>query len=802
MYNYFKGVDMKKLILPILFVFCIAFTFGGISFNVAKNLGFAENSATLMETVNAETVDSADKLEEIFNNYNSANYSKTNFVLTENINMSGRILTTTFGTKDNPYQGVFDGRGFEISNLTLDLSENSENSQAVGFFGSANHATIKNFSLRNVNITSGLAIDNYVGALVGKADDCDLTNLQFEGIFTYNNLNVNSNLDFGLLVGNATLCDLTHVIARQANSNVINFNFEKYDGKKANFGGLVGSLTSSKILFGVVGFRVNCDLTTDFNGNVNVGGVAGTVAGNRASVVNVALYDLISWNRKTLAGANVGEVFGEIFGTITIGNLSDIHFNNNGHERIAKLNDYKYLNSNNYDNIISTQENPNNLTNELTYFKKLKWNSFEVWDFEKIWYLSGTQAGLQTFIGNFNFDVDLSTNSKILKSSFEATSCRYGDSVKMTFAFCKVDEENEESESMSKFYDIKAVMIGSTEKVAITTSVDASGNVFYTVNEESSPYEIKAIENGFEITILQANRYTAGTNYRIKTEPKTTFALNFTTKIFDENGHVSTEKPGYVFRAGNDSLRYSNLTLNPVYDTSYEIGTIALSGKAYTCIGWYLSVDGEDDVLITKDQTLSFTFGKELISDDCDIYALYSDDACVAELSFDSGISKVKFDDIVYNKNQQISLSKSSSQLTLEITVLDGYNFNVEEFVNALNLYKNENSESQFFCKNLDRVINDNDATTTYKFVLDMTALKDEYTNNNGNFKFNISTTKMDEGNSNNGLIWIIVGAVGGIILLGVAIFLIVFFIKRKGGGGGMSSGGSFKKKDFKNMYY
>ncbi len=793
---------MKKLFLPILFVFCIAFTFGGISFSVTKNLALAENTTPVVEMVNVESIDSADKLEEIFNNYNSANYSKTNFVLTENINMSGRVIKTTLGTKDNPYQGVFDGRGFEISNFSLDLSENSENSQAVGFFGYANHATIKNLSLRNVSLTSGVAIDNYVGALVGKADDCDLTNVQFEGTFTYNNSNNNSNLDLGLLVGNASLCDLTHVIARQANSNVINFKFEKFDGKKANFGGLVGALTSSKILFGVVGFRVNCEVSAEFSGNVNVGGIAGKVSGSRASVVNVALYDLISCNRKTLSGVNVGEVFGEVFGTVTKGNLSDIHYNNNGNERIAKLNDYTYLNVNNYDNIISTQENPNNLTNELTYFKKLKWNNFEVWDFEKIWYLSGTQAGLQTFIGNFSFDVDLSTNSKILKTSFETTSCRYGDSVKMTFAFCKVDEENEESESMSKFYDIKAIMIGSTEKVAITTSVDASGNVFYTVNEESSPYEIKAIENGFEITILQANRYTAGTNYRIKTEPKTTFELNFTTKIFEENGQVSTEKPGYVFRAGNDSLRYSNLTLNPVYDTSYEIGTIALSGKAYTCIGWYLSVEGEDDVLITKDQTLAFTFGKELISDSCDIYALYSDDACVAELSFDSGISKVKFDDIVYNKNQQISLSKSSRNITMEITVLDGFDFDVEAFVNSLNAYQNENLENEFFCKNLDRVINDNDSTTTYKFTLNMTALKGEYTTNTGNFKIAVSSILKENGSSNNGLIWIIVGAVGGAILLGVVIFLIVFFVKRRGGGGGSSSGGSFKKKDFKNMYY
>ncbi|MDE6583044.1 MAG: hypothetical protein K2K31_00115, partial [Clostridia bacterium] len=360
----------------------------------------------------------------------------------------------------------------------------------------------------------------------------------------------------------------------------------------------------------------------------------------------------------------------------------------NGFDRVGKLDGYSYLNNNNYDNIISTNENPNNLTNGLTYFKNLKWNNFEVWDFEKTWYLNGTQSGLQAFIGNFTFDVDKNFNSDILKTSFETTSCRYGDEVKMTFAFCHVDEEDEESEYMSKFYDIKAIMIGSTEKVAITTNYDDDGNVFYTVNEELSPYSIEAIDNGFVITISEANRYTSGTNYRIKTEPKTSFEVNFTTKIYEENGQFSTEKPGYVFRAGNDSLRYTNLTLEPIYDTSYDISTIALAGKPYTCIGWYLAVEDGDDIMITKQPTLSFTFGKDLISDSCDIYALFSNDACVANLKMDSGVVKVKFDDTTYSKNQQISLSKSNRTLTMEITVLDGYDFDVETFVTSLNEYR------------------------------------------------------------------------------------------------------------------
>ncbi|MDE6583058.1 MAG: hypothetical protein K2K31_00185, partial [Clostridia bacterium] len=288
---------MKKLILPILFVFCIAFTLGGISFNVTTFDAYADTNASINEIEGAEQIDSAEKLENIFNNYNSANYSKTNFVLTADINMAGRTLNTTFGTKENPYQGVFDGRGFEISNVVLDLSENSVNSQYAGFFGYANNAEIKNLSLRNVSLKTGSAIDTYAGALVGKADNCDISYVQFEGTFTYNLTDYSSNLDLGLLVGNANLSDLTNVICRQANSNTLSLSFPKFDGKTANICGVVGSLTSSKLLFGVVGFRFNCAVDNAFSGNVNVGGVAGSVSGSRASVVNFALYDTVRCSR-------------------------------------------------------------------------------------------------------------------------------------------------------------------------------------------------------------------------------------------------------------------------------------------------------------------------------------------------------------------------------------------------------------------------------------------------------------------------------------------------------------------------
>ena len=61
------------------------------------------------------------------------------------------------GSYVNPYNGIFDGKGHTISNLTVNSSANY-----VGLFGNATNV-IKNLTVVNINVTG----DNYVGGLVG-----------------------------------------------------------------------------------------------------------------------------------------------------------------------------------------------------------------------------------------------------------------------------------------------------------------------------------------------------------------------------------------------------------------------------------------------------------------------------------------------------------------------------------------------------------------------------------------------------------------------------------------------------------
>ena len=88
----------------------------------------------------------------------NAGLQNLNAKLTANIDMS-RVQHTPIGTfhtssPKTPYTGKFDGQGYVISNLTVNLSTPVE----VGFFSRTNGATISNVGFKNASITSTASI--------------------------------------------------------------------------------------------------------------------------------------------------------------------------------------------------------------------------------------------------------------------------------------------------------------------------------------------------------------------------------------------------------------------------------------------------------------------------------------------------------------------------------------------------------------------------------------------------------------------------------------------------------------------
>lgn len=102
------------------------------------------------------------------------------FKLGSDINFEGADFTP-IGTMEEPFEGTFDGAGYQISNISI-LDEEKD---SIGFFGS-----IKNAAIQNVNFdTVEVAGKEYVGALVGYVQgssknltNCVLTKVQVKGM--------------------------------------------------------------------------------------------------------------------------------------------------------------------------------------------------------------------------------------------------------------------------------------------------------------------------------------------------------------------------------------------------------------------------------------------------------------------------------------------------------------------------------------------------------------------------------------------------------------------------------------------
>lgn len=100
----------------------------------------------------------------------------TEFVLANNIDLSGYSNWTPIGIYDEndydstkSFQGIFDGNGYEISNLQNHMNvDSSDSSQAAyfaaGLFGGVSNGTIKNLGVVNINISSNAYV---AGGLAG-----------------------------------------------------------------------------------------------------------------------------------------------------------------------------------------------------------------------------------------------------------------------------------------------------------------------------------------------------------------------------------------------------------------------------------------------------------------------------------------------------------------------------------------------------------------------------------------------------------------------------------------------------------
>ena len=233
--------------------------------------------------------------------------------LTANIDLEN-ARWTSIGTKENSFKGSFDGNGFTISNLKIDVAPG--NVVNVGLFGYVYGGTYKNVNINGVNIDiiSGnpKEYSKNFAALIGNSN----------GEVTIENVKVNE----AYLRGNgriAALIGQQNGVTTITDSKISNSTFIAYnpvyqvneDGEGDKVGALVGQSQAELTL------ERNKVNNVSLTGTRDVGGLVGHASNNTTAENNIV--DANTYiNATALGGFKEGKVSanaGGLFGTINPG---------------------------------------------------------------------------------------------------------------------------------------------------------------------------------------------------------------------------------------------------------------------------------------------------------------------------------------------------------------------------------------------------------------------------------------------------------------------------------------------------
>ncbi len=203
-----------------------------------------EGEGTAANPYKIQNVDDLKLLAENVNNGEA--YANTYFKLTANIDLNNEPNWTPIGKSGLPFQGTFDGYGYQITNLKI-----SNGGQYAGLFGYTKGAVIK-----NCNVTGEINGYNHTGGIVGSANvNTKIRNCSFQG-------NVEGNGEKrGGIVGHTSIgCDVSGCF-------------------------VTGTVTGEKFVGGIAGWGAgtikNCYALANVTATgVSAGGIAGYYCSN------------------------------------------------------------------------------------------------------------------------------------------------------------------------------------------------------------------------------------------------------------------------------------------------------------------------------------------------------------------------------------------------------------------------------------------------------------------------------------------------------------------------------------------
>ena len=280
------------------------------------------------------SISSADELAKLARMVNAGKVTDGEFVLANDIDLSGYTSGngwTPIGTDSNLFKGIFDGNGYTVSNLYINLPSYSR----VGLFGGvANRSDgslsrIENLSLKNVDITS--ANNASCGAIVGSGSggriiNCSVFNATLKGGNNYTGGIVGTGyyISTAYCYADVNIFGLNNVGGISGFNNYSSSSYCYVKGKiqgNNNVGGIVGiggagncyseaTVIGINNVGGIIG-SVNGSISGNYfrgsvSGDTNVGGIIGKANQNSFSITNTIIEGTVYG--KTNVGGFVGFV--------------------------------------------------------------------------------------------------------------------------------------------------------------------------------------------------------------------------------------------------------------------------------------------------------------------------------------------------------------------------------------------------------------------------------------------------------------------------------------------------------------
>ena len=787
---------MKKIFIYIFaFVLCLAGGAGLLTFDT-QDISRAEDTVYNEISVNQENFMSALSASSTYGN------SNVKLILEEDIDLAGQDLSSLY-TELKVFNGVFDGNGHTISNLTF-----TSGSSYYGLFPYVQNATIQNVRITG-NVTFDFDETNlspiYAGVLVGYGENVTIQNCELYNVTVTSqedpsepgnsiavrqehsiSLLINQNITFGGLIGVATSLTSAGGNSQSVIQNCVNYYDLLIEINKNNriaIGGVVGYLTNGSKLINCLNYgdmALTNNLTSGIEGAFKqyLGGICGEMDGTSTSIKNACFGGEITLTNST----NIIDVYvGTIIGYLNCPQASRNYNVNFCYWTQTAIPFYGSGYAINSDKLAQTYRINRSFLADETNFDTIE-KSF---DFDYVWAMIDSEILLQNFQEyTFNFNSNHFDNNNIISSAkfsindgtkLDTLTAKYGQTVTITLTY---------ADEYAGYYSLSSVLLNGVSLDEQNYNVNATTNATDAVN-------------GYEIEIFACDM-TDGT-----------YSFSLYGNIYYCEIEVSDEalenSQGTIRSVGTGAS--STTYMNPGFSFSNRTLNIQAEGSdIYTFSYWeiyYKDASGDFSTLgtlsdeIRENAVVNIVYGVAPFDREFRLVAYFTDEDAIAVTIGnynDTMINSVSIRGIVYD-GQSINVPYNSTNVTLVVVTNPGYVMDVTSFTSFIQRLYGSNSTTGLAYE----PIVDANGQTTYQYTLNMRYMQENLTGNQLSLSLYVAK---DDSNNGNSLLWVyIVVPIVVAIIIGVVIFLIV---RRKGGGGSAKAQAKKEKKKEENYrdYY